>query len=48
MAKRVCKNCGKLITCGCQTRTARNGQSCCASCVNDYEKNLANNAIKKS
>jgi hypothetical protein len=40
MTKRVCKNCGKSITCGCQARTAKNGQACCSSCVDQYNKNL--------
>lgn len=29
----VCPNCGRKITCGCQRRTAVNGQQCCTKCV---------------
>lgn len=28
-----CPNCGRKITCGCQRRTAVNGQQCCTRCV---------------
>jgi hypothetical protein len=37
-----CKNCQTQLSCGCQTRTASNGASCCAKCISDYETSLSN------
>ena len=35
-----CSNCSKTMSCGCQRRTASDGKSVCASCLNIYEKSL--------
>lgn len=37
-----CKNCQTQLSCGCQTRTASNGASCCAKCISEYEAKLSN------
>ena len=29
----TCSNCKKTLSCGCQKRTASNGQSGCTSCI---------------
>lgn len=42
MAK--CTNCGATITCGCQKRTAKDGKSCCSSCVAAYDAKLKRTA----
>lgn len=39
MAK--CTNCKTNLTCGCQKRTAKDGTSCCQSCITAYNKQLA-------
>lgn len=31
-----CNNCKATLSCGCKKRTAKDGKSCCASCVNSY------------
>jgi ribosomal protein L31 len=36
----TCPNCGAVITCGCQQRTASNGVNVCSSCHGQYEQNL--------
>lgn len=33
----TCSNCKKTLSCGCQKRTASNGQSGCASCIGTLE-----------
>lgn len=38
MAK--CANCGANMSCGCQKRTASNGQTACSSCVNSLEATI--------
>ena len=35
-----CTNCGRIITCGCQKRTASDGTSVCSSCIVAYEAKL--------
>lgn len=35
-----CPNCKSAITCGCQKRTASNGQQVCSSCLASYENKL--------
>ena len=42
----ICNNCRMKMGCGCNKRTASDGKSCCASCINAYEaqlKTLKNN-----
>lgn len=36
----TCPNCGTLITCGCQRRTASNGTQCCQTCIGTVEANI--------
>ena len=36
----TCKNCGKKLSCGCKKRIAKDGQECCAACVNSYNANI--------
>ena len=36
-----CINCGIQLSCGCQRRTASNGQLCCDQCVASYEASIA-------
>ena len=33
----TCPNCGRLITCGCQKRTASDGKQVCSACLQQYE-----------
>lgn len=43
----ICNNCRMKMGCGCNKRTASDGKSCCASCINAYEaqlKTLKNNS----
>lgn len=35
-----CLNCGSPITCGCQKRTASDGNHCCSNCITTYENKL--------
>jgi hypothetical protein len=35
-----CNNCKSQLGCGCQLRTASNGASVCANCIDAYERNL--------
>lgn len=35
-----CQNCGKKLSCGCKKRTAKDGKSCCTSCVQTYNATL--------
>ncbi len=35
-----CLNCGRLITCGCQKRTASDGKIVCSACLQSYEDSL--------
>lgn len=35
-----CKNCGAEITCGCSYQLATDGQSCCDSCIQEYQTAL--------
>lgn len=39
----ACGNCGNVMSCGCQRRTASNGTSVCSSCLAAYESKLQNN-----
>lgn len=46
----ICNNCRMKMGCGCNKRTASDGRSCCASCINAYEaqlKTLKNNLATK-
>ena len=36
-----CPNCGAILTCGCQSRTASNGAKACVHCILSYEGALA-------
>lgn len=36
----TCKNCGRKLSCGCKKRIAKDGQQCCAACVNSYNANI--------
>jgi hypothetical protein len=36
----TCPNCGTVITCGCQQRTASNGVQACTNCIGTYEQQL--------
>ena len=45
MAK--CSNCGTRLSCGCKKRTAKDGKSCCATCVNQYNASLEKKASTK-
>lgn len=40
MSQNKCTNCGALMGCSCQRRTASNGHSCCSACVGSYENTL--------
>lgn len=42
----TCLNCKTKITCGCQKRTASNGQKVCSSCLANYETKLKVNPPK--
>jgi hypothetical protein len=35
-----CNNCGKNLSCGCKKRVAKDGTSCCSSCVTVYNNKL--------
>lgn len=35
--KNNCTNCGSVISCGCQIKTASNGTTVCSNCINAYE-----------
>jgi len=35
-----CRNCGTVITCGCQKVTASDGREVCDDCVERYEQSL--------
>ena len=49
MAFEPCKNCGTLITCGCQYQLASDGTHCCDDCIQAYELTLypVNNIVEK-
>jgi hypothetical protein len=36
----TCPNCKKVLSCGCQKKTASNGKNVCASCAASYEVSL--------
>jgi hypothetical protein len=36
----ACPNCKANLSCGCQRRTASNGQQVCTSCIANYEAKL--------
>jgi hypothetical protein len=36
----ACSNCKTRLSCGCQRRTASNGQSVCSNCIASYEAKL--------
>ena len=35
-----CPNCNKLLSCGCQKRTATDGKQVCTTCLPAYEVKL--------
>lgn len=35
-----CQNCKSQITCGCQVRTASDGNKVCSNCISTYEMHL--------
>jgi hypothetical protein len=39
-ARSTCPNCKKLITCGCQLKTASNNTKVCTSCIANYEAKI--------
>lgn len=40
-----CSNCQTALSCGCKKRVAKDGTSCCASCVATYNNKTV--AVKK-
>lgn len=38
----TCPNCGTLISCGCQIKTASDGKQVCNNCISSYEIKLIN------
>lgn len=36
----ACSNCKTRLSCGCQRRTASNGQPVCSNCITNYEAKL--------
>lgn len=42
----VCSNCKTRLSCGCQKRTASNGQAVCSSCLSQYETTIKTNQPK--
>lgn len=36
----TCPNCHRILSCGCQKRTASNGNVVCANCIASYELSL--------
>jgi len=47
MGAAKCPNCGAVMNCSCQLRTASNGVMVCSQCVSKYEKELATKKIKR-
>jgi hypothetical protein len=43
----ACANCKAKLSCGCQKRTASNGQQVCSNCLKKYEAGLKANLQKK-
>jgi hypothetical protein len=44
-----CTNCGANYSCGCKKRIAKDGTSCCASCITTYNNKLiASGTVKSS
>ena len=35
-----CTNCGSVLSCGCQKRTASDGRAVCGACITNYEASL--------
>jgi hypothetical protein len=35
-----CQNCNAKLSCGCKKRVAKDGKSCCSSCVKAYNDKL--------
>ncbi len=44
----TCNNCKSKLSCGCQKRTASNGQQVCANCLAKYEAQIKNNKNKEN
>jgi hypothetical protein len=42
----MCPNCKAKMSCGCQKRTASNGQQVCSNCLGKYEAQLKLNKKK--
>jgi hypothetical protein len=44
----ACANCKAKLSCGCQKRTASNGQQVCSNCLKKYEAQLKTNKNKEN
>jgi hypothetical protein len=40
----TCSNCKTTLSCGCQKRTASDGNAVCSNCLTSYEANLKQKA----
>jgi len=38
---KLCNNCNTQLSCGCQRRTASDGNLCCDQCITSYEASIA-------
>jgi hypothetical protein len=43
-----CPNCGAVITCGCQRKTASDGKQGCSQCIPAYEQTLKRRAANNT
>lgn len=43
----ACSNCKTKMSCGCQKRTASNGQQVCSTCIGQYEASIKNIKAKE-
>ncbi len=42
-----CLNCGKVLSCGCQRRTASDKKQVCSACIATYEAKLKQRNLNK-
>jgi|TARA_R110000751_G_scaffold1417_6_gene5313 hypothetical protein len=42
-----CSNCSKVLSCGCQKRTASDKKQVCSSCIAAYEEKLKQTTLVK-
>jgi len=42
-----CSNCSKVLSCGCQRRTASDKKQVCSSCAEAYEEKLKQTTLVK-